>query len=404
MNSAELVIVGAGPAGISTALAIIAAMPEARDKILLLEKHFHPRDKPCAGALGARGTNILQKLGVHTSTRAIPIHGFQVTTTAGTSLFHSPETLGRVILRGELDAELADIARQRGIPLAQGVSVSSVREQAGRVLLETSAGVLDSSLVVGADGVGSVVRRSMDLPKAGFKAQVLELTTAPCQRDPPPGVLGFDLSDRRIPGYLWNFPRPAGRYPLRTIGLYSLSPSTSGFLDIRKPPGHLIRLLREHVESQGIKPHGQQALRFAERGYNHVSSQVVGRRMLVGEAAGIDPISGEGIAHAIEFGALAGRFLAKTGLDPAQLPAWTKVLRRSRLGMDLFLCQSLLRAFYGGGRERTEAMMIGSRSLLKAVSLRFAGRYPGPLLLLQAILGSALAAARISKNSTRTRH
>src|SRR5437763_15367703 len=48
----DVAIVGGGPAGISTALHLQAAAPGAR--VAVLEKQRYPRDKICAGGIGAR--------------------------------------------------------------------------------------------------------------------------------------------------------------------------------------------------------------------------------------------------------------------------------------------------------------------------------------------------------------
>ena len=58
----DLVIVGGGPAGISTALHVLAAAPATR--LAVLEKERYPRDKICAGAIGGRAFRILERIGV----------------------------------------------------------------------------------------------------------------------------------------------------------------------------------------------------------------------------------------------------------------------------------------------------------------------------------------------------
>ena len=56
----------------------------------------------------------------------------------------------------------------------------------------------------------------------------------------------------------------------------------------------------------------------------------------MGEAAGIDPVLGEGIAQAILYGAAAGPYLAGC-LERGDLSFgdWPAALRRSRVGLDL---------------------------------------------------------------------
>ncbi|HWL87601.1 MAG TPA: FAD-dependent oxidoreductase, partial [Polyangiaceae bacterium] len=56
----DVVIVGGGPAGSTTAIALAKAAPGT--KIVLLEKSRYPREKYCAGALGGRGDKLLAEL------------------------------------------------------------------------------------------------------------------------------------------------------------------------------------------------------------------------------------------------------------------------------------------------------------------------------------------------------
>src|SRR5882672_6146794 len=58
----DVAIIGGGPSGISTALHLQAAAPGAR--IVVLEKARYPREKICAGGIGARAFRLLDKIGV----------------------------------------------------------------------------------------------------------------------------------------------------------------------------------------------------------------------------------------------------------------------------------------------------------------------------------------------------
>ena len=49
--------------------------------------------------------------------------------------------------------------------------------------------------------------------------------------------------------------------------------------------------------------------RFAERGIEMAETLAKKSLMLAGEAAGIDPVTGEGIAQAIEYGSMVGPFV-----------------------------------------------------------------------------------------------
>jgi flavin-dependent dehydrogenase len=95
--------------------------------------------------------------------------------------------------------------------------------------------------------------------------------------------------------------------------------------------------------------------------------------MLVGEAAGIDPITGEGIAQSIEYGRMAGEFVAKVLRQQEEVTRWTGVVHASRLGLDLRARRRLVRTFFGRRRAAIESL------LLREEALRAGGRHFGAL-------------------------
>ncbi len=231
---------------------------------------------------------------------------------------------------------------------------------ADRVDVVTDGGVFSAPFVVGADGVGSVVRRALGLPAATVIAQVLEVDTAPVAADPARDLLYFDLTDQSLAGYFWDFPTLVGGRELTCRGIYQLrQPAAVAGAAAGAPD--LTRRLEARLVSQGLSLAGCERKRYSERGY--VTGESVGddRVLLVGEAAGIDPVTGEGIAQAIEYGVLAGAFLARVLRGYAAARDWKRTLDRSRLGLDLRIRARLAHAFYGDARGELEAMLDARR-------------------------------------------
>src|SRR5687768_10958221 len=120
----DVVIVGGGPAGISTALDLQAAAPRAR--IVVLEKERYPREKICAGGIGARAFRILEKLDVAVDCPCVPLDAVAMRIAGETVVVNEPGC-GAVVRRIEFDHAFAQIAMARGIEVRDGCAVAAVR-------------------------------------------------------------------------------------------------------------------------------------------------------------------------------------------------------------------------------------------------------------------------------------
>lgn len=376
MRGADIAIIGGGPAGLTTGIALLRARPDLADRVVLLEKARYPREKICAGALGERGWRVLESLDAAPNVPHVPISAIRLDTREA-SIQAGGGLLGRVLRRKEFDAALADRARALGLRIEEGCALESLVENEGSVSIETTSGVLDCAAVVGADGVGSKVRRALGQPVGRLRAMVLEVDTAAAPGDPARDVLRFDATQPDLPGYYWDFPTQVEGEDLWCRGLYLLRVA-EGTERGMAPADHipLKERMAAYLAARGLDLDAVRNKRFAERGWEAPVHPVQGRCLLVGEAIGIDPVTGEGIAQAIECGRDLGRFLARCPLEPAALARWALVHRRSRLGRDLWVRRSLLRPCYGPDRDRLERRLAGNAALLSVGCAHWAGRAP----------------------------
>jgi flavin-dependent dehydrogenase len=365
----DVVIVGGGPAGLTTAIALARAAPALAGRIRVLEKERYPRDKYCAGAVGGRGVALLRKLDALPDVPFVPIEGMsfrglqrEISARAG--------TIGRVVRRIEFDDALARIAEKRGIAVEDGAKVERVsfthRNAGGNTWVHTSTGEVRACVVVGADGVGSAVRRALGLGAGTLRAQALEVDTEPVPGDADRRLLHFDASDPGVSGYAWDFPTLIDGEPRVSRGAYVLR-TARGAGDVRA-------LLADRLARRGLDIDRYENKRYAERGYDKGEKVASSSAMLVGEAAGIDPITGEGIAQAIEYGVLAGRFLAAAlSARPAapDVSGWTRALRRSRLALDLLARRRLVHHFYGPRRPLLERFLLSDSHALRLGAAHF---------------------------------
>jgi flavin-dependent dehydrogenase len=391
----DIVIVGGGPAGATTAIAVARAAPELAARTVVLERARFPRDKPCAGALGGRGDALLSSLGVVVDVPSVPIHGVSVRASSGEAAA-APGSIGRVVRRVEFDEALARAAVSLGVAVREGVRVTAIHDESGGgAIVETAEGPIRARVVVGCDGVGSVVRKALGAGTGQLRAQVVEVDTEPVAADRARGLIHFDLSDPRLSGYAWDFPTLVGGRELVCRGVYRIR-AGSGAPEDERDVG---AILDERLRAMGLAPDRAHVKRYAERGFEPASRLARGPMMLAGEAAGIDPATGEGIAQAIEYGVMAGTFVARRVREchaRVAVEGWADEVARSRLARDLRIRTHFMRLFHGSGRAPLERLLTSSPDLLHVGCQHFAAQRPDWLKLGRvAARGAAVMAASL---------
>ncbi len=331
----EVIIVGAGPAGASVALHLARRAPAVARRTLVLERATLPRPKPCAGGVTGKGVAVLRRLGLSLSLSvpALPIHRVEVA--LGERRWAAEaEGLAVTVERAAFDHWLAQEAAAAGATLHEGEAVTAVEVDEEGVRVTTEAATYTARCVVAADGGGSTVRRLLGWPQPTHRARLLYVETrenpekSGCSRDTL--YLDFTPIEAGLHGYLWDFPspRPGGGVGLHR-GLYDRG-------DAGSRRGNLKPLFRDYLAARGVDLDACRLGGYHERELPRGQVMARPRLLLAGEAAGIDPLFGEGIAQALVHGGLVAAEIARA----AARGDWSfrgagRRFARSHLGFEL---------------------------------------------------------------------
>jgi geranylgeranyl reductase family protein len=372
-SHADVVVVGAGPAGSAAA----AWAARAGHDVLVIDAANFPRDKACGDGLTPRAVAELERLGLgewldarirHRGLRMSGFGGEVEVEWPGPSF---PST-GSAVARVELDDRIRKVAEESGARMRLGVkAVGANHDSSARV---TSVSLADGTQVgcrelIVADGARSTLgrvlgRRWHQETVYGIAARGY-LTTA--RSDDPWLTSHLELRSPDgavLPGYGWIFPLGNGEV---NIGVGALSTSKRpAELALRPLMSYYTDLRRDEWGFEGPP----RAMASALLPMGGAVSGVAGRNwMLIGDAAAcVNPLNGEGIDYGLETGRLAVEMLGSGDLSKA----WPHLLQ-SHYGQGFSVARrlGLLLTF---PRFLPAAGPIGMRStMLMGIAVRVMG-------------------------------
>jgi geranylgeranyl reductase family protein len=320
MPSADVIVVGAGPAG--TAAAVTLA--EAGRDVVVVDKARFPRDKICGDGLTTGALRLLERLGLEPG--AVPswqtVDDVVVRGPSGHEVnFPLPRgrgTYAAVARRHDLDAALVERARSAGAKVLDGHACTGVSARPDDVTATVDGvGDVDARYVVAADGMWSPVRRHLGLATPGYRGEwhaFRQYFTDVGPRAARDLVVWFEPD--LLPGYAWSFPLPDGRanvgFGIQRGGRVArVQQMAALWPDILERP-HVRDVLGPHARPES--PH--RAWPIPAR--IDRATLTGPRTLFVGDAAtATDPLTGEGIGQALFTGILAAEAVLDHGDDAA---------------------------------------------------------------------------------------
>ncbi len=302
----DLLIIGSGPAGTSTALHLLKQDPTWAKRMLIVDKAIHPREKLCGGGITHLGENVLADLGYTIEPSNVPIKEVRLKYEDRHYSFRG-DPVFRIVHRAEFDHWLVKEVEALGGNISQGEGVTDVEllEDQGHVQVTTDRRVIRAKTVIAADGSRSLVRRKLGINDGHYVARLIETLTPETTETSwefKDGVAVFDftqMTSHQLQGYYWDFPSIVEGKTFMNRGVFdSRAQPTRDKADLKQTLSDSMSDRERELDSKSIKGHPIRWLNFR-------STLSRPHLLLAGDAAGADPLFGEGIAIALAYGKVA---------------------------------------------------------------------------------------------------
>jgi len=351
----DVIVVGAGPAG-ATAAKFLA---EKDVNVLLVDKSVFPRDKPCGGALSIRTIKRFPYISDDLISSYCFGGSVYSSSLKNRVVVQNEDPIAAFVVRKDFDYGLVKIAIKSGVNFRDGVSATDLKILNDKVvlLLDTEESV-ESQLVIGADGVWSVVAKKSGLgnhyPNIG-RCLYQEIRL-------PNDVLDEYFTKKKnfqlflkfmgIDGFGWIAPKNG----CVNIGMGEMQGSSSqqqNKYPLKELYSEFIHVL---VERKMIPPTiTSQTLQGGALPLQPFKKTFADRVLLCGDAAGqMNPLTGDGIHYAMSAGKLAADVCdtaLKTGITNASFLSKYQKMWKDDFGGEIKIFERVLNMLLKGNRD-----------------------------------------------------
>ena len=300
VRQVDVLIVGSGPSGTSTALHLVQQDPSWAERVVVVDKAIHPREKLCGGGLTHIGYNVLSRLGLHFEPRRVEIKEVRLVYQDKSYSFYGDPVLN-IVRRDEFDHWLVQKVEERGVEVRQGEAVTSITPHEDYVAVVTEQATFHAKVLVGADGSRSYVRRALKWDDESRVARLIEVLTPEDARTQPEfrdkvAVFDFTAMTDGLQGYYWDFPSFVQGQAFMNRGLFdSRARPERPKADLKEELATSLAVRDRDLNDYKLKGH-------PIRWWDENGRFAINRVILVGDAAGADPLFGEGISFALAYG------------------------------------------------------------------------------------------------------
>lgn len=324
-NHCDVLIVGAGPAGVAAALTLVASGKD----VLIIDKAVFPRDKCCGDGLTTGALRILEMLGFNPNNVAnyqicdeVALRspsGREIQLDLPNTRDQKTGQFAAIAPRIELDNALVQHARASGVRIVENCAFVSVASQNSHEIIvntDCPANLVDykeitAKFMIAADGMWSPVRKSLGASQSGYLGewhafrQYVENVTGPARKK-----LFVWFEKDLLPGYAWSFPLPNGRanigFGILRGSRYSVQEMKALWVELLARP-HIASALGQDATLEGRHTAWPIPARITS------AKLFSGRTLFVGDAVcAADTMTGEGIGQALLTGVLAAESITSS--------------------------------------------------------------------------------------------